>query len=247
MKFIVATICVFVNFTAFAEGQADVAINAVRTLCLAGTGYEMVVDGDASITIFKKGINGKLSYSSRDLTGVVDVPENDKKLELNNIRECTSPHIEKIVSFILGKYVVKNDNTDSSFVSEYVENGFQFRVIQCASKGTQMKCQIEVENKSKQVDMTLQSADFIKSSKKGFTRMFTDKGIEYRMSKLEMNDMDSKKSIEYTYLPNIPLTVYVSFQDGSYKTNYIPKIELRFFGRGKGLAIFNNIPVSNES
>ena len=81
--------CAFVPPLA-AEDRADKAIEAVRVLCLVGTGFEIEIKGDASISIFKKGVNGELRYSQKNQEGIVDVPDIDKRAELDSIGSVRS-------------------------------------------------------------------------------------------------------------------------------------------------------------
>ena len=93
--------------------DVDKAADLVRSLCLVGDGYEMSIQGDGNISIFKKGIEGSLSYSTSDLEGVVDVPDKDKVTELENIRNCTKPYIPRLLEAILGAYENKSKSNAS--------------------------------------------------------------------------------------------------------------------------------------
>lgn len=94
----------FLSFSLIADdNKSDRAIEAVRVLCLAGTGYSIEATGDAKLSIFKQGVDGALTFTRKDYKGVVDVPDSEKTTELENIRTCIQPHISRILDEIIGK------------------------------------------------------------------------------------------------------------------------------------------------
>ena len=103
MKFFMTLFLLAFSINTVSDTKIDIdkAVNLIRTLCLAGDGYEMSVDGNGNISIFKTGVKGSLRYSTSNISGKIDVPDEDKVIELENIRKCTSPHIPKLLDIVL--------------------------------------------------------------------------------------------------------------------------------------------------
>ncbi len=77
------------------------AVEVIRSLCLVGTGYEIgIIGGGRKISIFRRGVEGEIRFSKKNLQGVVDVPDDKKTEELENIRRCTAPHIPAVLKML---------------------------------------------------------------------------------------------------------------------------------------------------
>ena len=87
---------------AYSNEKSEEAVKLLRVLCLAGSDYELDVQGDGSVKIFKRAIKGSVVFSKKELAGVVDISTDENKLkELNEIRQCIKPHIGRILDSIL--------------------------------------------------------------------------------------------------------------------------------------------------
>jgi len=96
-------VLVFLFFPLFAIADkkgAEAAMDLVKSMCLAGSGFDMNVSGEGEISIVKKGVEGNIKFSERKLDGYVDVPDQDKHAEFESIRECTKPHIPDILQLL---------------------------------------------------------------------------------------------------------------------------------------------------
>ena len=115
----------------FASTNAEVekATELLRSLCLAGSGYTVEIEGNGTLKIFKKSMDGTIKFSKKELNGVVDVSNNERKKELDSIRECIKPSIEKIIDAALSidhkKPKVKKDISDNFLYEDFssIEEG----------------------------------------------------------------------------------------------------------------------------
>ncbi|ETW97367.1 MAG: hypothetical protein ETSY2_44765 [Candidatus Entotheonella gemina] len=83
--------------------RAKQAIEALRELCLVGDAFEITLKGDAGISLFKRGGKGEVIFTKENKRGVVDGLEHELKVqELENIRDCIEPRIDRIIETILG-------------------------------------------------------------------------------------------------------------------------------------------------
>ncbi|HHF3044327.1 hypothetical protein WMQ59_22550 [Vibrio diabolicus] len=102
MRYVMFVVLALIPFVNSANEKADKALAVVRSLCLAGDGYEIEADADANIRILKKGIEGSIRFSESNTNGFVDVRDEDKRGELDAIRSCTKPYIPQIIDIIIG-------------------------------------------------------------------------------------------------------------------------------------------------
>lgn len=84
------------------ENKAERAMNIVRSLCLAGDEYVMVTGAGGSVSVKNLEGKGSVMFGKRNLQGVVDVRDEEKREELDSIRTCIQPYISRILDAELG-------------------------------------------------------------------------------------------------------------------------------------------------
>lgn len=112
----------FVSLNSIAATSEEVAktTEILRSLCLAGSAYTIEADGDGSLKILKKSVNGSIKFSKKELNGVVDVSDEDRRDELDSIRNCIKPHIKKIIEASLStdKKILKDENENKKILKD---------------------------------------------------------------------------------------------------------------------------------
>ncbi len=76
-------------------------LQLVRSACLVGSGFDFIAEASGAISVKNLEGRGKLHIAGKDLS-VVDLPDEDKKKEFSEIREC------------IKDYLLKNKNTSNS-------------------------------------------------------------------------------------------------------------------------------------
>lgn len=116
----------FVSGLSFANTEsANQATEIVRSLCLVGNGYVVEAEGEGAIKIFKKSVAGSVKFTQKELKGVVDVADNERKAELDSIRLCIQPYIKQILDAVLEKNTsvkIKEKDNSSFFLSQDFSN-----------------------------------------------------------------------------------------------------------------------------
>lgn len=108
-KYTSIMLLLFFLVSASAASRIDQAVETIRSLCLVGDGIDISIKGDASITLMRKGINGEIVFSKKNKKGIVEGLEGELLAkELENIRGCIEPRIDKILSLVLSENVEKN-------------------------------------------------------------------------------------------------------------------------------------------
>lgn len=97
-------VLIFIGITlsSVAAQTVDRAIEFLRTACAAGQRLDIRVEGDGGISLFKKGVAGKLHFSKEDARGVVESLSGQLQHDnLQDQRECMRPYITRILDAIL--------------------------------------------------------------------------------------------------------------------------------------------------
>lgn len=76
-------------------------LRLVRSACLVGSSFDLFTEASGAISVKSLEGSGKLRITGKDLS-VVDLPDEDKKEEFSEIREC------------IKDYLLKNKNTSNS-------------------------------------------------------------------------------------------------------------------------------------
>jgi len=102
------------------------AIFVMQSLCLARSDISIESKGRGGILVLKKGFKVEGEYKETEVISLLQKLQSDVNLlvEADKIRECTKPHIEKILNFILGQGVPEKSSLiiprDSSDYTELI-------------------------------------------------------------------------------------------------------------------------------
>ncbi|WP_420590164.1 hypothetical protein [Bacterioplanoides sp.] len=111
-KFSLFILTIIFSNACFSEVTSENLVAAIRSLCLAGDEYQIKIEGDASLSIMKKGAEGELTFSKRNINGITDIKQDDLKLkELDSIRKCIEPHVDKILNLMIEEATLSNKKT----------------------------------------------------------------------------------------------------------------------------------------
>lgn len=87
------------------SNRIEQVIGFLRQACVTGQTVEINGDGKGNVDIrsFKPGISAQLNYKSSEDNGSVSINDATKRVEADQkIRECMQPHINKVISAIIG-------------------------------------------------------------------------------------------------------------------------------------------------
>lgn len=101
-------ICTFVPVSASAQNsnKVNIAIEFLKSACVSkGKKVEIEAKGKAGLTIRQlkdAGVNAEVSFSEKEVEGLVTELNEIEARQANEIRECMKPYIDKILNVILG-------------------------------------------------------------------------------------------------------------------------------------------------
>ncbi|MDD5034837.1 MAG: hypothetical protein PHE55_08780 [Methylococcaceae bacterium] len=102
---IIITFLLLYTITATSEADSsnvETAIDFLKTACASGEIVEIKAEGDGGLSFLKKGVQGKLYFSKKDLRGVTEGLKGE--LQRDNVREqreCMRPYIDRILDSLL--------------------------------------------------------------------------------------------------------------------------------------------------
>ncbi|WFP52262.1 hypothetical protein PL263_09605 [Methylomonas sp. EFPC3] len=86
-----------------ANEKSDQVIDFLKTACASGEKVEIEASGDGALSLGNKGLKGKLIFSKSDFRGISEGLNSENQAKnLENVRECMKPYINKIIDHIFG-------------------------------------------------------------------------------------------------------------------------------------------------
>ena len=114
-------------FTAASEAvpsNTETAIDFLKTACASGEVVEIKAEGDGGLSFLKKGVQGSLYFSKKDLRGIVEGLKGE--LQRDNIheqRECMRPHIDRVLDSLLPPKAISGVGFNHKNDSDFWNNG----------------------------------------------------------------------------------------------------------------------------
>lgn len=144
------------------ESRTKGAIDFLKTACAAGETVEVSTSGSAGLSFIKKGATGEFSFKSEDARGIVNGLRDELQHQnLQNIRSCMEPHINKILNAILGLPETNNGSPQPCSAASNkgsVVKGklYDIKVLKCSLDASLMECIFQIKkNQGKHDNATL--------------------------------------------------------------------------------------------
>ncbi|WP_103654441.1 hypothetical protein [Agarilytica rhodophyticola] len=159
-KLLIFLVAIFVstgNAEEFDSGRIAGAIDFLKTACASGESIDVEASGGGGLSFIKKGASGSFNFRSEEARGIVNGLRDELQHEnLQNIRACMEPHIDKILNRLLG-YSQNLDNDKNTLLPCTAINGelptartedFNIDVLKCVLKSSLLECTYRITKKA---------------------------------------------------------------------------------------------------
>jgi hypothetical protein len=201
--------------------------------CGLGKSIDLTVEANGSLSIFKRGVEGKFKASKDELPAIIKFLESDEgKIQLSDrMIECTERYMDKIFDLIVdGRLSSPAIDTASAY-------GIRFDLQSCVPDGTDVVCRLQAGSSATDVLLAIKGPTRYGKNTDVATKLFNQDGNEYLpieawignehiRPKIKNGFWGQRERVEKELVREVPVTVDLRFSDAALETTNIAKLAL---------------------